>query len=281
MSKIAASWDAAQYLLHNDLRSRPAVDLLQRAMSVMKSKPAVTTPVSQVQIVDLGCGPGNSTRIIASAFPSATITGIDSANDMLDKANRDTSASEYPNIRFQNQDLTHWVPREQQDLIFSNALYQWVANHDQLFPALAAALKPQTGVLAIQMPRNFQAPSHVLLRKLAGDASEPWEPLLRGRLPENPVADPVDYYAMLAGLCAKVDIWETEYLQVLKGENPVLEWVKGTALVPVRAALQQDPDLFARFEAKYASALRDAYPVRPDGTTLFPFRRIFIVALAK
>jgi trans-aconitate 2-methyltransferase len=164
------------------------------------------------------------------------------------------------------------VPAAGYDLLYSNAALHWLPDHAALLPRLLAALPPG-GVLAAQMPRNFDAPSHALLRAVADEG--PWAPRLAGAL-RAPVAAPDWYYDLLAPQTASLDIWESEYLHVLDGDDPVLDWTRATALRPVIAAL--DPAEQAAFEADYARRLRAAYPRRPDGRTLFPFRRLFLVA---
>jgi trans-aconitate 2-methyltransferase len=158
------------------------------------------------------------------------------------------------------------------DLIYSNAALHWLPNHQQLFPALVEALAPG-GVLAVQMPRNFSAPSHTLIAASAREGR--WRDKLAPLLGEAPVAEPQSYYALLAPLASSLDIWESEYLQVLSGDDPVKEWTKGSWLMQFLDRLE--PDERADFEADYARRLRAAYPRQADGSTLFPFRRLFIV----
>jgi trans-aconitate 2-methyltransferase len=250
-------WDPGQYMAFADHRARPAVDLLGR---VPVERPA--------RVYDLGCGTGNITRLLCARWPEAEVVGVDLSEDMLAKA-RETA----PAARFETGDLAAWSPAAPPDVIYSNAALHWIDAHDRLFPRLFAALAPG-GALAVQMPRNFQAPSHVMMRQLA--ATGRWAAKLHGALPDDPVAPPQHYYDLLAPLAARLDIWEVEYLQVLEGDDPVLSWVRGTALRPALARL--DAAEAAAFEATYAAGLRDAYPRRPDGRTLFPFRRLFIVA---
>ena len=169
--------------------------------------------------------------------------------------------------------MATWTPDAPFDLLFSNAALHWLPDHASLLPRLLGHLRPG-GVLAVQMPRNFAAPSHTLLREVARVG--PWADSLARHLADEPVAAPEWYHDLLAPLAAAVDIWQTEYLHVLDGDDPVLNWVRGTALRPVIDALT--PEDRMRFEAEYARRLRWAYPTRPDGRTLFPFRRLFIVA---
>jgi trans-aconitate 2-methyltransferase len=250
------SWQPERYLAFGDHRTRPAVDLLARV--------ALAAPA---RVADLGCGPGNSTALLCARWPGAEVVGIDSSAEMLAKARASGLRA-----RWCQADLAGWAPATPYDLLYSNAALQWLPDHATLLPRLVNALAAG-GVLAVQMPRNFEAPSHVLLRAVAEDG--PWAGRLAARL-LRAVAGPAWYYDLLAPLGARLDIWESEYLQVLQGADPVLDWTRATALRPVIAALE--PAEQARFEADYAERLRAAYPRRPDGCTLFPFRRLFIVA---
>ncbi len=251
------SWHPERYLAFDDHRTRPAADLLAR---VPLSAPG--------RVVDLGCGPGNSTALLAARWPDADLVGLDSAPAMLAKAR----ASSIP-AQWLEADIADWAPEAPVDLLFSNAALQWLPEHQTLLPRLLGHLRPG-GVLAVQMPRNFQAASHVALRELA--AQQPWAARLEGVLRAEPVAAPAWYHDLLAPLCATLEIWQTEYLQALDGEDPVLRWTEATALRPVLQAL--DESASTAFKDAYAARLRDAYPRRPDGTTLFPFLRLFIVA---
>ena len=254
------SWDPDRYLGFADHRTRPARDLLA----------AVHCPPPR-QVVDLGCGAGNVTRLLAERWPDAATMGIDSSESMLAKARKTV-----PGIRFTHGDIASWTPSEPPDVIYSNAALQWVPDHPTLFPRLLEALVPG-GVLAVQMPLNFQAPSHRIARDLI-DAPE-WRRKLGGRLAVSPVAPAAAYRRLLAPGAAATDIWETEYLQVLDGESPIVEWMCGTTLRPVLDIM--DEDEAGRFLAAYAERIAAAYPREADGATLFPFRRLFIVAVAR
>jgi trans-aconitate 2-methyltransferase len=251
------SWDPERYLAFGDHRTRPAVDLLARI--------PLTAPG---RIADLGCGPGNSTALLAERWPGAEVLGLDSSSEMLAKARASGVRASWAEA-----DIAEWTPTAPFHVIFANAVLQWLPDHATLLPRLFDQVAPW-GVLALQMPRNFGAPSHVLLREVAAGA--PWAERVRPRLPEEPVGPPGWYYDLLAPAAAGIDIWETEYLHVLDGDDPVLAWTRSTALRPVQAAL--DADELREFEAEYGRRLRAAYPERPDGRTLFPFRRLFIVA---
>jgi trans-aconitate 2-methyltransferase len=253
------AWDPAQYLKFAGPRLRPAIDLLQR---IDAESPGT--------VYDLGAGAGNVTRLIAARWPAARIVGIDGSAEMLAKA-----AAENPQIKWQQADLAIWQPERPADVIYSNAALHWLDDHNRLFPSLFAGLALK-GVLAVQIPRNFGAPSHTLITETA--RSGPWRQRLEPLLRPSPVAEPEFYYDLLAPLAASLDIWETEYLQVLDGENPVKEWTKGTWLTPLLAALDE-PERSA-FETAYGERVAAVYPPRGDGKTLFPFRRMFLIATA-
>jgi trans-aconitate 2-methyltransferase len=252
-------WDPSQYLRFADHRLRPAIDLLGR---VDLEAPG--------QVVDLGCGAGNVTRLLTERWPGAAVTGVDGSTDMLAKARAGTGDE---GIHWQHADLRDWQPGRPVDLLFSNAALHWLDDHALLFPRLFALLAPG-GVLAAQMPRNHGAPSHTCMTEAAG--AGPWAARLKPHFRPAPTAMPEVYYDLLAPLADKLDIWETEYLQVLEGDNPVVEWTKGTALKPLLDAL--DGTERAGFLADYSRRVAAAYPARADGRTLFPFRRLFIVA---
>ena len=252
------TWDPNQYLKFSDHRLRPALDLMAQI--------ALEAPRS---IYDLGCGPGNITRLLAERWPEAAVTGVDFSPDMLAKARK-----EAPRVAFEQADIARWSPPAPADLLFTNATLHWLDDHAVLLPRLAAQLAPG-GVLAIQMPDNRTSPSHLLIDEAA--AAGPWHAkLARLRPVYGSMQSPDAYYRMLAPVAAQVDIWETTYLHVLEGDNPVVEWTKGTALRPYLDALEEAER--AAFLAAYAARIAAAYPRQPDGRTLLPFRRIFIVA---
>lgn len=255
-------WNATQYLQFADARTRPAMDLITQ---VNYSGPHT--------IYDLGCGPGNSTELLYQRWPQAQIIGVDSSEDMLVKAR-----ALLPALTWIQADVATWQADKPADIIFSNATLQWLENHEILFPRLLKSLAPN-GVLAVQMPRNYQSPSHLTVLETveAGPWRERLLPLLRyGKNKSGPVANPAFYYQLLAPYTKNINIWETEYLQILEGENPVVEWIKGTGLRPILAAL--DASEQAAFLADYSARLKEKYPQNPDGKTLFPFKRLFIVA---
>ncbi|MGA4841421.1 trans-aconitate 2-methyltransferase [Streptomyces sp. G45] len=263
------TWDPGQYLRHAGHRNRALADLLAH---VTAPDPAGRP----LRVADLGCGPGNSTTAIAERWPAAHITGYDSSPEMLDRAA--AHAGPTPgggHVDFAPADLTAWTPPETYDLILSNATFQWVPGHADSFADWTAALAPG-GTFAFQVPANFDAPSHALMRELA--SSSRWRERLGGTLRHrDAVLEPAAYLDLLNGLGLAADVWETTYLQVLHGPDPVLDWVKGTGLRPVLTALADDPAATEAFLGEYGALLREAYPARPYGT-VFPFRRLFAVA---
>ncbi|MWA11661.1 trans-aconitate 2-methyltransferase [Streptomyces sp. BA2] len=271
-SSPAPTWDPGQYLRHSGHRARPFVDLLARVPEL----PA-TDGRRPPRIADLGCGPGNVTRLLAERWPRAHVTGYDNSPQMLEQAERLAGpTSGGGRLDFAAADAGDWAPPEgTYDLILSNATLQWVPGHPDSFPAWIAALTPG-GTFAFQVPGNFDAPSHVLMRELS--ESERWRGRLGGRLRHaDAVLSPTAYLERLVPLGCEVDAWETTYLHLLEGEDPVLDWVKGTGLRPVLTALADDPEARETFLSEYGELLRKAYPAGPRGT-VFPFRRVFAVA---
>jgi trans-aconitate 2-methyltransferase len=269
--RATSTWDPAQYLRYAGNRSRPFQDLLTRI-------PGLPTP-GHPRITDLGCGPGNVTASLFDRWPGAHITGVDSSAEMLEAAAAlaGPSPTGEGHLDFVTDDIADWTPKEPHDLIVSNAALQWVPEHaedDTFFTPWIDALRPG-GTLAFQVPGNFTSPSHRLIHDVAA------RPRWHDRLHEvsrgyTHVRTAGEYLETLTALGCAVDAWETTYVHVLPGEDPVLDWVRGTALRPVLAALD-DPQDRADFTAEYATLLRAAYPPGPAGT-LFPFRRIFVIA---
>ena len=249
-------WDPERYLVYADERGRPFVDLLARVGAERPSR-----------VVDLGCGPGNLTALLAARWPGADVLGLDSSPEMVDRA----STSGVEGARFEVGDLRTWQPAEPVDVLVANATYQWVPGHLELLPRLVEHLAPE-GWFAFQVPGNHDEPSHVLLHELAADPrfASYTEGVAR---PHS--RDPVVYADVLRDLGKEVDAWETTYLHLLTGEDPVFTWVSGTGARPILQALPDD--LRETFVAEYKQLLRAAYPPGPHGTTL-PFRRIFVVA---
>jgi trans-aconitate 2-methyltransferase len=252
------SWDPTQYTRYADDRGRPFVDLLARV--------GATAPR---RVVDLGCGPGNMTTLLGDRWPSAQVEGIDSSAEMIAAAAPLATSS----LSFSQGDATTWTMPSDTDVLLTNATLQWVPGHRALLTRWAAAL-PAGGWLAFQVPGNFDSPSHVAMREAAASprwASRVGDALLR---PDS-VGSAPEYATLLqdAGLVA--DTWETTYVHVLAGPDPVLDWVRGTGLRPALAVLSESDG--AEFSSEVAVRLRAAYPATPHGT-LFPFRRIFAVA---
>jgi len=258
------TWDPAQYLRHADHRARPFTDLLARVPDPPSDRPV---------IADLGCGPGNVTAVLAERWPTARITGYDNSAEMLDKARVEHAGptARGGRLDFAHADVRTWTPAQPYDLIVSNATLQWVPGHVRRFADWIAGLAPG-GTFAFQVPGNFDSPSHVLMRELAGAAG-----LAEELRHADAVLAPQAYLAELADLGCEVDAWETTYVHLLQGEDPVLDWVKGTGLRPLLTALADDPEAREKFLTAYRAALREAYPQGPHGTP-FPFRRIFAVA---
>lgn len=252
-------WDPATYRTYATERARPFYELLARV--------DVDDPR---YVVDLGCGPGERTADLAARWPGAVVEGIDDSEQMIAEARRTQAADR---VRFSVGDLATWEPDRPVDVIFSNAALHWVPGHQRLLPRWVDALAPG-GRLAFGTPGNFDAPSHAILRELC--ASSRWRERLAARVRHDVISTPAEYLDLLSGLGYQVDAWETTYLQVLPGDDPVLGWLKGTTLRPVLDAL---PDEAERkdFLADLAARLREAYPRRAYGT-VFPFRRIFVVA---
>jgi trans-aconitate 2-methyltransferase len=250
-------WDPRKYLDFADHRSRPFFDLLARVPADAPRR-----------VVDLGCGPGNLTETLAARWPGAIIEAMDSSPEMVAAARERGIAAEVG-------DVHDWSPHADTDVVVCNAVLQWVPGHGELLARWAARL-PAGAWLAFQVPGNFDAPSHVRIRELAA------EPRWRDRLARvvlregDAVLDPAGYAGVLTDAGCEVDTWETTYLHALTGTDPVLEWATGSALRPIRSTLDEAD--WAEFRAELAPRLRADYPTRADGTTWFPFRRVFAVA---
>ncbi|MFC5722106.1 trans-aconitate 2-methyltransferase [Streptomyces gamaensis] len=263
------TWDPQQYLRHSGHRTRPFYDLVNRVPELPGS--GARPP----RIADLGCGPGNVTALLADRWPDARITGFDNSAEMLARAERYAGPTAGGgHLDFALADLAAWRPAETFDLIVSSATLQWVPGHADAFPAWTAALAPG-GTFAFQVPANFDAPSHRLLAELV--TGPRWRGRLGDRYRAHHILEAAAYLDRLAGLGLAPDVWETTYLHLLTGEDPVLDWTKGTALRPVLTLLADDPAATEEFLTAYRDLLRDAYPKGPHGT-VFPFRRLFAVA---
>ncbi|HWJ09987.1 MAG TPA: methyltransferase domain-containing protein [Nocardioides sp.] len=257
---MTATWDPDRYLAFAGERGRPFVDLVAR---IDATDPRV--------VVDLGCGPGNLTSLLADRWPAAAVTGVDSSADMV-RAASDSAAAE--RVVFHRADLRDWLrdaATGSVDVLVSNATLQWVPEHLDLLPSLVGVVAPG-GRLAFQVPGNHVAPSHTLLAELAAEAPYAEHTAGAARVGAH---DAETYLRALQALGCEVDAWETTYLHVLQGEDPVFAWVSGTGARPVLQSLPDD--LRPRFEAEYKARLRAAYPDDGHGVVL-PFRRIFVVA---
>jgi len=249
------TWSDEQYLKFADERTRPARELLARV-------PLATA----TRVTDLGCGPGNSTALLRQRFPEAELVGLDSSAEMLARARRDL-----PGVHFVEADLASHRPEQPQDLLFANAVLQWLPDHETLLPALLARLAPG-GVLAFQVPCNFEQPSHRLMRELPG----PWAPRVARVHVRARVETAAFYYDLLAPRVRSVDIWQTTYEHVLADPGAIVEWVKGTGLRPYLDAVDEADR--AGYLAAYTQAIDAAYPARADGKRLFSFPRLSVVA---
>ncbi|WP_053151600.1 trans-aconitate 2-methyltransferase [Pseudomonas sp. P97.38] len=253
------SWSARQYVTFEQERTRPARDLLA----------AIATREAR-SVIDLGCGPGNSTELLVEHFPGATVRGLDSSGDMIEAARR-----RLPAVTFDIADIGQWHEPGPFDVIFANAALQWLPDHATLLPALVNKLAPG-GSLAIQMPDTLHQPSHRLMRDIA--ANGPWaSQLAQAAQSRTEVENPSTYYSILKPHCARVDVWRTVYHHPLAdGAAGVVEWFKGSGLRPFLAPL--DEPQREQYLAQYLKAVEQAYPTLDDGSVLLPFPRVFMVA---
>jgi trans-aconitate 2-methyltransferase len=252
------SWSPNQYTAFEDERNRPVHDL----MSAVRASPQ--------RCIDIGCGPGNSTEILAARYPNAVITGIDSSNEMIEAAR-----VRLPQLRFRVASIETWSEPGPFDLILANAVLQWLADHATLFPSLASRLSAG-GSLAVQMPDNLEEPAHRLMRAIAADG--PWANKIAPALASRKPMGTADwYYALLRAHCSRVDVWRTTYYHPLAGgPSAVVEWFKGSGLRPFLARLDEAEQ--AEYLSRYETEVALAYPSLPDGTVLLPFPRLFLVA---
>jgi trans-aconitate 2-methyltransferase len=256
---MACDWSARQYLKFEDERTRPPRDLLAQV------------PLhSPRRVFDLGCGPGNSTELLVARFPHADVIGVDSSPDMLQQARERLS-----NCVFVEADLVAWSPPEHSDLLFANAVFQWVPDHAGVLQRLLAAL-PDGGVLAVQMPDNTNEPALALMREVARNG--PWAArLASAAAARDDLPNPSTYYDLLRPLCRRLDIWHTIYNHLLAGPQAVVEWFHGSALRPFLSLLGDD--MRRGFVVEYTARIAHAYPPRLDGRVLLRFPRLFIVAV--
>ncbi len=249
------SWSAGQYLKFEDERTRPARDLLARVPLETASR-----------VVDLGCGPGNSTELLVERYGIDAVSGLDSDDDMLAKAR-----ARLPETSFTKADLAHWRPEGPVDLLYANAVLQWLPGHLDLMESL----KPG-GVLAVQMPDNLGEPSHVAMEETGADG--PWSPAFAGgRIRRARLPAPAEYLQRLQGLSASVDVWHTVYYHPMADAQAIVDWVEGTGLRPYLAAVA--PEERDAFRAAYLERIDRAYPPMADGRRLLAFPRLFVVAV--
>ncbi|WP_445502569.1 trans-aconitate 2-methyltransferase [Microvirga sp. G4-2] len=253
-----ADWNPGQYLKFEDERTRPSVDLLRRV------------PLSAPErCVDLGCGPGNSTELLVKRFQSTQVSGLDNSPGMLAKARE-----RLPGLTFEAADIATWQPEERFDLIFANAVLQWIPDHPGLLTRLVSFLK-KGGCLAVQMPNNLNEPSHRLMEQVANDG--PWSAKLASASDaKGKIGSFEDYYACLQQAGCTADIWQTTYVHPLEGAGAIVEWFKGTGLKPYLDRLS--PDEQAEYLRRYTKEIAKAYPAQADGKVLLRFPRLFFVA---
>ncbi|EXJ90705.1 trans-aconitate 2-methyltransferase [Capronia coronata CBS 617.96] len=261
MAASGKDWDAAQYLKFERERTRPSLDLL--------SQVPLANPK---RVLDLGCGPGNSTAVLLRRFPNAQITGIDSSPDMIGKAKKTL-----PGIEFRLEDLTSVKDTEDADLLFSNAVYQWLPYEKrlQIFSDLIKSQKTG-GVFAFQVPDNMLEPSHVAMRSVAEEG--PWSEMFKRHPPaRKPFQSPQEIYDRLKPLCSDVNIWHTSYYHILDGHEAIVEWVKATGLRPFLDPLSASER--EEFLAAYLKRIQEVYPPLHDGKVCLRFPRLFVVAV--
>ncbi len=252
------SWDPDVYERYKTYRDRPALDLMVQI-----------PPRDFNEIWDLGCGTGEHAALLAARHPEARVHGLDSSPDMLAAARRRAGA-----VDWVLGGVEAWTPEVAPDLLFSNAALQWLPDHGALFPRLAASLA-RGGVFACQMPMAFETQHHRILRETA--EAGPWAALTASARLIRPTPSMDDYYGWLAPLCGEIDLWTATYLHALEGDDPVVEWMRGTALRPYLDVLT-DPVLREAFLDAFRARIAAAFPPREDGVTLFPFPRLFMVA---
>jgi trans-aconitate 2-methyltransferase len=253
-----ADWNPEQYLAYADERARPIIDLILRI------------PLQRPRVVyDLGCGPGNSTAMLKHAYAASRIIAIDRSPAMIAKAKETVSG-----VEFRSQDVSMWPPDKEADLVFSNALFQWVPQHGVLLKKILHAMKKES-VLAVQMPDNLAEPSHFLMAEVAAQGQ--WaHKLSKVHDMRSDILQPTEYYDLLKPLCAEIDIWHTLYQHPVNGHQGIVGMVSSTGLKPYLDMLTEDEQV--EYLLAYRAALEEHYPVQHDGTVLFRFPRLFIVA---
>ena len=272
-------WSATQYLKFNNERTRPVYDLVSQLTAHLSSSPSP-------RIYDLGCGPGNSTKVILDHFPTARITGMDSSPDMLQKAK-----AALPNVEFVAADVSTFKVDGKADLIFSNALFQWLRSSHRI-PTLADLFHGLStgGLIAVQAPDNYDEPSHALMRVTAELADRPWTPFFKdtriGDLSDaqrpdlDPMEAPAQFYNALVPHASSVNVWQTRYHHVLDDARAIVEWVKATGLQPFLNRIEDEAAKQA-FLHEYEKRVEEAYPRLADGKVLLVYPRLFVVAVRK
>jgi trans-aconitate 2-methyltransferase len=281
MSAPKKDWSATQYLKFNNERTRAVYDL------VAQIQPHITSP--NPRIYDLGCGPGNSTKVLLDAFSSARITGMDSSPDMLEKANATFSDKEA--VDFVTGDLSTFKVEDKADVIFSNAVFHWLRSTERI-PTLVRFFSSleKGGVLAIQVPDNYHESSHRMMRETASQSSKPWSDDFSSTNigdvsdPTRPDLDPIEppsaFYNALIPHASHVNIWRTNYMHVLKDAGAIVEWVKGTGLQPYLNRIEGE-DAKQAFLEEYERGLKKEYPELEDEKVLLGYPRLFVVAVRK
>jgi trans-aconitate 2-methyltransferase len=252
------TWDPQLYLRFASERTQPAADLLNR---IRLEHPA--------RMIDVGCGPGNSTAMLRQRWPEATIIGLDNSPEMLAAAKQT-----YPAEQWLLADAGSWQADRPFDLVFSNAALQWLPNHETLFPQLLAQVAP-AGALAVQIPAHYASPLHMVVHEVA--QSPTWQHLMDRPRQALTHRQPAFYYQVLRPHAAQIDIWETEYYHVVESAEQIVAWFRGTGLRPFLEALESDSHRL-EFEQQVLEGYVQAYPSQPDGRILFPFRRLFVIA---
>ena len=253
-------WDPNLYLQFSTQRARPATDLI-----------AQITLENPQSIVDLGCGTGNSTEQLDRRWPQAQLTGVDNSQEMLAQAR-----TSHPGWKWVDSSVEAWAADSALDLVFSNACLHWVADHGKLFPRLLSYVAPG-GALAVQMPNSQHLPAHALMKEVANDRNAPWAGILADASETYHVQPPAYYYDALRTMASRVNIWQTEYLQIMDGPQAILDWVRSTAMRRYTLPLPNDA-MRRAFEQRCLERFREAYPANDQGKSLFPYRRMFIIA---
>lgn len=259
-SESMPDWDPNLYLQFAAQRGRPATDLIAQI--------ALENPA---RVVDLGCGTGNSTEQLHSRWPLAELAGVDNSPEMLSKAQ-----AAHPGWKWVDSTVEAWSPNGTFDVVFSNACLHWVPDHGKLFPRLLSQVAAG-GALAVQMPNSHEAPAHLLMREVANDPKAPWASILAGASETYYVQPPAFYYNAVRKIASRVNIWQSEYLQIMDGPQAILDWVRGTAMRRYTVPLTDDA-MRHEFTQRCLERFREAYPANDQEKALFPYRRIFIIA---